>query len=149
MTSVNLTQAEADALLVMEKHRADSAEWNHPSSHGKVRAPLISKDGREQFFLDLWRSSIDLSKGTYQNRCRHVVILARLDFGSAPHRNPDGQEIGSPHLHLYREGFGDKWAFPVPGDYFSNIDSLWETFEDFMRFCNITRPPFIKRGLFT
>lgn len=149
MTNVSLTQAEADALLAMEKRRTDSTEWDYPSLGGRVTAPLVSVDGREQFFLDLRRARIDLGKGTYQNRGRHVVILARLDFGGAPHRNPDGEEIGSPHLHLYREGFGDKWAFPVPSDSFSNLGDAWQTLVDFMQFCNITQPPAIKRELFT
>lgn len=77
------------------------------------------------------------------------MILAKLDFGGASHRNPDGEEIGSSHLHLYREGFGDKWAFPVPPDSFSNLDDPWLTFTDFMRFCNIIQPPFIQQELFT
>ncbi len=110
---------------------------------------LVSSDGRERFHLDLFRARIDLRKGTFQNRGRGVTILARLDFGGQPHRNPDGEEVGSPHLHLYREGFGDKWAFPVPSDYFSNLDDPWQTLDDFMQFCNITKPPFVVRGLFT
>lgn len=73
----------------------------------------------------------------------------RLDFGGAPHRNPDDQEIGSPHLHLYREGYGDKWAFPVPIEHFPRTSDLWETLEDFLRFCHVTIPPRIERGLFT
>ena len=149
MTDANLTQSEADVLLAMEKIRADSAELDYPSLGGRVTAPLVSVDGREQFFLDLRRGRIDLGKGTYQNRGRHVAILARLDFGGPPHRNPDGQEIGSPHLHLYREGFGDRWALPVPSDRFPNLDDPWLTLADFMWYCNITQPPFIKRGLFT
>ena len=149
MTDVTLTQAEADALLAVKKCRADTAEWNYPDLGGRVTAPLVSVDGREQFFLDLRRARIDLRKETYQNRGRQVAILARLDFGGPPHRNPDGAEVGSPHLHLYREGFGDKWAFPVPPKSFSNLGDPWLTLEDFMRFCNIIQPPFIRRGLFT
>lgn len=149
MTDAILTQAEADTLLAMEKCRADSTERHYPGLGGRITAPLVSVDGREQFFLDLRRGRIDLGKGTYQNRGRHVAILARLDIGGAPHRNPDGEEIGSPHLHLYREGFGDRWAFPVPRDSFQNLGDPWLTLEDFMRFCNITQPPFIQRGLFT
>lgn len=149
MTEVSLTQAEADALFAMEKRRVDATEWDYPQWGGRISTPLVSMDGREQFILDLWRARIDLRKGTYQNRARQVVILARLDFGGAPHRNPDGEEVGSPHLHRYREGFGDKWAFPVPPDSFSNLHDLWLTLEDFMRFCNVTEPPIFKRGLFT
>jgi len=118
----NLTQAEADALMALEKRRVDATEWNYPNFGERVTVPLASIDGREAFLLDLRRARINLKKGTYQNRGRQVVVLARLDFGGPPHRNPDGEEIGSPHLHLYREGFGDKWAFscakpafPSPG----------------------------------
>ena len=149
MTDSVLTQKEADALLAMEKHRTDMAEREYPDLGGVVVVPLVSTDSRERFFLDLRRGRIDLHKGTYQNRARNVVILARLDFGGDPHRNPDGVEIGSPHLHLYREGFGDKWAIPAPLDRFSNLQDLWLTIEDFMLFCNVVEPPNIRQGLFT
>jgi hypothetical protein len=76
------------------------------------------------------------------------VILAHLDFGT-PHRNPDDEEAGVPHLNLYREGFHDKWAFPVPVEQFSNVGDLWQTLSDFMRFCNIVEPPDFDRELFS
>lgn len=149
MADINLTQAEADTLIAMEKHRIDDTRWNYPGLGGSIIIPLISTDRRENFLLDISRSKIDLAKGTYQNRSRQVIVLVRLDFGGQPHRNPDGQEISSPHLHLFREGYGDKWAVPVPVDHFSNMSDLWQTLQDFMRFCNITEPPFIDRGLFS
>ena len=148
MTNTVLTQAEADMLMALKKRRSDTIQRDYPSLGGAVMAPLISIDGRERFSLDLRRGRIDLAKGTYQNRGRQIVVLARLDFGGAPHRNPDGKEIGSPHLHLYREGYGDKWAFPIPEDRFANLKDLWITLDDFMRFCNIVAPPIIRRGLF-
>jgi hypothetical protein len=33
-------------------------------------------------------------------------------------------------------------------DGFPDMNDLWRTLEDFMRYCNITEPPFIERGLF-
>ena len=149
MVAVNLTQAEADALITMEKRRIDDTEWSYPDLGGNVTVPLVSTDRREPFLLDLRRGRIDLGKGTYQNRGRQIVVLARLDFGGAPHRNPDGEEIGSPHLHLYREGFGDRWAIPVPEDHFPNPHDAWQALHDFMRYCNIMEPPMIRRGIFT
>ena len=148
MTGASLTQAEADGLLAMRKRRADATERQYPDLGGRIAVPLFSMDGREQFSLDLRRARIDLRKGTCQNRGRQVAILARLDFGAAPHRNPDGKEIGSPHLHLYREGFGDKWAFPVPPDRFPNLHDPRLTLKDFMSFCNVVEPPVIRWGLF-
>lgn len=149
MADSNLSQTEADVLIAMEKRRVDKNQWNYPAFGEQVTIPLVSTDGRETFLLDLHRARINLTKGTYQNRSRQVVVLVRLDFGGAPHRNPDGEEIGVPHLHLYREGFGDKWAFPVPSDRFSDVENSWQTLQDFMRFCHIVEPPIIQKGLFT
>jgi hypothetical protein len=148
MAEINLTQAEADLLIAMEKVREDEQSWDYPGLGGQISVPVMSKNKRENFILDVSRGRIDLLKGTYQNRARQVVILIRLDFGGRPHRNPDGVEVPSPHLHVYREGFGDKWAVPVSADKFPNLTDLWGTLEDFMRFCNIIEPPRIERGLF-
>jgi hypothetical protein len=149
MAELTLTQSEADALIAIAKHSDDPTVWDYPDLGGGLSVPLVSADRREQFFLDLRRGRIDLAKGTYQNRGRQVIVLVRLDFGGAPHRNPDGEEIGSPHLHVYREGYGDKWAMPVPTDLFENLSDPWRTLEDFMRYCNVVEPPTIRRGLFT
>lgn len=148
MAEINLTQAEADLLINMPKVRTNEQVWDYPSFGGSISIPLTSRDKKENFILDVSRGQIDLLKGKYQNRGRQVVVLIRLDFGGAPHRNPDGTEIACPHLHLYREGFADKWAIEVPRDRFQGLADFWQTLQDFMRYCNIIEPPFIERGLF-
>jgi hypothetical protein len=110
---------------------------------------LVSFDKRENFILDITRARIKLTKATYQNRARQAVVLMRLDLDGPPHRNPDDHEIPCPHLHMYREGYGDKWAFPAPVDRYPNVQDLFSTFEAFMRHCNITVRPQIDRGLFS
>jgi hypothetical protein len=148
LTDIILTQAEADALIAMEKHRANDDQNDFPMGGESIVLPLQSPDKRELFLLDLSRGRIDLLKIKLQSRGRQVVVLVRLDLGGAPHRNPDDQEIPVPHLHVYREGYGDKWAIPVPANHFTKTTDVWTTLEDFTRFCNITRPPHIVRGLF-
>lgn len=148
MPGVLLAQAEADRLFGLEKRRVDSTHWSFPDTGESFTIPLTSTDLHESFHMDLRRARIDLAKSTFQNRARQVVILARLDLGGRPHRNPDGEVIESPHLHLYREGYGDKWAFPVPGDLFPDPHNPWTSLKDFMRFCNIVKPPVIQRVLF-
>jgi hypothetical protein len=147
MAEINLTQEEADALIKMEKHRINNQKWLSPSE-GIVSIPLTSFDKREDFLLDIRRARIDLKKGTYQNRARQIIPLVRLDFGEKSHRNPDGNIVSSPHIHIYREGFGDKWAEPVNQSDFSKPDDVWQLLQDFMKFCNVTKPPVIERGLF-
>lgn len=149
MADMHLTQAEADALIAMPKCRVNEDRIDFPMGGQSLVLPLQSADKREQFLLDLRRGRIDLRKVKMQNRGRQVVVLVRLDLGGAPHRNPDDVEVPAPHLHIYREGFGDKWAVAVPAKMFRNIDDVWTTLDDFLRFCNITQPPHIERGLFT
>ena len=64
MANIALTQAEADGLLAMEKHRVDDKVWSLPHSGGSVTIPLVSVDGRESFLLDLRRGRINLAKST-------------------------------------------------------------------------------------
>lgn len=148
MADIIITQAEADALIAMLKERVSGETWDYPLSGGKISIPLISKDKKESFWLDVRRGRIDLLKGTYQNRARQAIVLVRLDFGGASHRNPDEVEIESPHLHLYREGYGDKWAIPLPDGAFTDTENLLSMLGDFMRYCNISEPPKIQGGLF-
>jgi hypothetical protein len=148
LAEINLTQTEADLLIALPKVKTNNQVWDYPSFGGSISIPLISTDKKENFILDVSRSYIDLLKGKYQNRGRQVVVLIRLDFGGAPHRNPDSTEISCPHLHLYREDYGDKWAVEIPKEKFANITDLWQTLQDFMRYCNIIEPPSIEKGLF-
>lgn len=149
MAESNLTQADADALIAMEKHRVTDTRHAFPIHGESLTVPLQSPDKREHFLLDLSRARIDLKKVKMQNRGRQVVVLVRLDLGGAPHRNPDGTEVPAPHLHIYREGYGDKWAIAVPADRFRDTGDLWVTLEDFWQFCNVTQPPYVDPGLFT
>ena len=75
-------------------------------------------------------------------------MLVRLDFNS-PHRNPDDSEIGVPHLHIYREGYADKWAYLVPEGMLKNSNDAWQVLQDFMGYCHIVEAPNIVRGLFS
>jgi hypothetical protein len=120
-----------------------------PSPGERIVIPLTSLDKRENFLLDVTRFQIKLTKATYQNRARVAIILLRLDIDGAPHRNPDDEEIPCPHLHVYREGYGDKWAIRAPVDNYPDTSDLFSTFEAFMQHCNITEQPRIEKGLFS
>lgn len=149
MSELPLTQAEATALIVVEKNRVDETPYPYPGIGGSVNIPLVSVDKKEEFLLDIGRGYINLTKVTYQLRARVAVVLLRLDIEGSPHRNPDGEVLPCPHLHVYREGYGHKWAYPISAAQFSDPTDLWITLADFMRYCNITMPPVIQRGMFT
>ncbi len=107
-----------------------------------------SEDGHELFVFDVnRRGKIKLSKCTYQERYAVVEILVRLDLDGPPHQNPDGAEVPCPHLHVYREGFADKWAVPLPAGVFSDVSNLAVTLLEFFRYCNVRNIPDALPGL--
>jgi len=144
MSELHLTQEEAEKFLKEEKNRIDNTEYLFPESGGSLHIPLKTKDNTEHFMLDIRRANIELKKNTFQTRVRKEIVLVRLDLGGPPHRNPDGLEILCPHIHLYREGFGDKWAYPLPVLFTNPTDSLL-VLEQFMDYCNIKEKPNIQR----
>ena len=133
MAEFNLTQSEAEALIAMEKKRVeDKVVFFSGPEEGKLSIPLTSLDRRENFVLDA---------------TRYQIKLANID--GPPHRNPDGEEIPCPHLHVYREGYADKWAHAVSSGSYPNTQDLFSTFLAFMKQCNIVDPPRVEKGLFS
>jgi hypothetical protein len=149
MADIDITQAEADALIALEKRFVDASDWTFPRPGERSAFPLTSLDKRENFVLDITRAQIKLTKATYQNRARQAIVLMRIDLDGAPHRNPDGTEIPCPHLHVYREGYGDKWATALPPDRYTNALDLFLTCDVFMQHCNITGPSKMQKGLYS
>lgn len=124
-------------------------------SEGSYHAfELDSTDRENKFILDVNRGRIEL-KYTLQTRANTTVRLARLDV-NGPHRNPKEDYHVEPddpfyevheqcigkvfrneaHIHIYREGFGDRWAYPVE-ELFDNTDVFKSTFYKFLKFCNV------------
>jgi hypothetical protein len=136
-----LTQAEADQFMHMVKHfvRPPAAISIPPGCDDTYE--LASRDDRETFLLDIWRGTLRLTKLKFQDRVRTVVVLARLDVDGAPHTNPDGQRLPGSHLHLFREGFDDKWAYPIDPTKFTLLSDPGTTFQEFCAFCKVESPP--------
>ncbi|MBN2413448.1 hypothetical protein JXQ31_17350 [candidate division KSB1 bacterium] len=149
MSPIELTQTEADRLMSLEKHTLDQRPWSFPDFGGKISIPLTTTDKRENFYLDIGRGKIKLNRTSYQNRALVVVPLLRLDYDGPPHMNPDGQEIPCPHLHIYKEEYGDRWAYKLPQNSFRVTNNILIILDDFMKYCHIITRPNIIYGLFT
>ena len=132
--SVFLTQAEADILLSMEKHRADDERRRLPDTGGGLTVPLISVDRAELFHLDIRRGRMNLAKGTMQNRARTTAVLARIDVGGAPHRNPDGEEPRAPTFIYIEKDTVIVGRFQLSVEEFADPSDHWQTLLDFYAF---------------
>lgn len=143
---MELTQEIADELLAMDKEFVLADAMNlHPGA--KFVRELRSTDGREQFLLDFYQGTIRFNKVTSNHRYARTIILARLDLSGSPHVNPDGEIIYASHLHLYREGYADKWAQPLDPAIFNNPADPALSLHQFLQLLNVKNPPPIQAAL--
>ena len=159
MADLLIPQTEANRLIAAEKVRRDKKHYAFHSPGERLNIPLVSIDQSDNFHLDITRGRVKAVKCSFQNRSQSTIILIRLCLHGSPHRNPDGTEVPSSHIHIYREGYGDAWAYDLlslPSEIpvnqkvvFSNIENLYNTLEDFNALCNITKPPFIDPTIFS
>ena len=129
-----LTQQEADALLeILKNLQSTDGSFEFPGHGERKELALISEDGRHSFIVDVNRKGyiFPTKRYTYQGRYRKDIILLRLDIEGPAHRNPDGTLISGNHLHIYREGFGDRIAFELPPE-LANTDDMYQTLIDFL-----------------
>ena len=160
---MSISQEEAIRLFQMKKLPVKSIAFVYPHEGEKIEIELQSQDKRFSFSADINRSGNKAKKFILQNRTNKVYILRRLDFIGSPHRNPPeeiedeflsqyaGKEIQCPHLHIYQEGFNDKWAIPLSDviDFkINNEDDLYEIMKKFFNYCNIDQLKFQPLGLF-
>lgn len=142
-----LSQDEADQMIAIAKHFVDSTiMW---PSHGKKGIfPIVSDDDQFHFLFDVHNiGKIELSALTLQQRYAKVTILARIDLGNKKHMNPDGTKVHGNHIHIYREGYNDSWAYDitqVPDKYAINglfmNNGHMNIFDDFCQICHIQTP---------
>ena len=138
-----LPQPRADAFLTARKIKATETNFHlTPTILKPVSIPLIAPAiAGEAFSLDVTQKRIVLKLKCQLRSTTHSVILARLDFAS-PHRNPDGTTVGVPHLHVYRESFGDRFAYEVPPGMLKNPDDPLQVLLDFLATYNILKVTF-------
>jgi hypothetical protein len=147
MSEIWLPQSEADRLISIPKKRLDDKEHIFPPLNIKYKLDLVSLDGKERFELDMSCSSKSVQKLKLQKRSHGTIVLVRLDIHGAPHRNPDGEEFPCPHIHTYKEGFGDSWATPIDRNVFPDTDDHWRTISDFFKYCMVVNPPILTKAL--
>lgn len=148
MADIVIPQEEADNLINASKEYHGPQKVEYPAPGESLNMQCESHGGSERYHLDVYRGRIELTKASHNLRVRIAIPLLRLDIGGRPHKNPDGERIDCPHLHVYREGYGDAWAYELPDEVFNDVHDLPQTLKDFMDYCNIQNQPSIEGNLF-
>lgn len=133
-----LTQQEANSLIeslkiLLIKNRL----INFPNPGESLL--LECKDGNNnKYIIDVARGRRKPSKATFQNRYNKSIVLLRVDIDGPPHDNPNGEEVECPHIHIYSEGYDDKWAYPLDQKLKTNPEDLIQVLIDFFTYNNIS-----------
>lgn len=65
------------------------------------------------------------------------ITIFRIDIGgSRIHINPDGEDIPTPHMHIYRDGFDAKFAIPLPSC-FTDSNNFGRVLYDLLGYSNV------------
>jgi hypothetical protein len=154
-----ISNEKANLLFSLEKQTKDnSIELPNPNEIVSIELQSVDEHYQSELFsLDINRKYISLSKKTLQKRVQQNIVLRRLDF-NAGHRNPTivsvPQNINKnlvelmqkyenvkfskeSHIHIYIEGYGEKWAFPLSEFDIVHSDNLIEQTKEFCKYCNI------------
>ena len=145
---MGITQSEYN-YLIQEDKAFEDVETSIKLGPAPIKWKRIINtiNGKETFLFDFYRGSFEITKYTYNKRYRQTIVLLRYDNGGR-HTNPDGQFFDGPHVHLYREGYDDKFAFPIFEIGVSPSDSMEEVFKKIAQYCNIITIPTIEVTLF-
>lgn len=146
-----MEQQTIDYLLSLEKEFKDFAII-FPGANEKISLEAISVDRSESFHIDINRTgTLRLTYATFQERYATTQVLVRLDLNdSKTHQNPDGSVITGPHIHICKEGFGDRWAYLLDDFnlyHFSQDKNLTTSFLEFCEFCNVHNIPTIQERM--
>jgi hypothetical protein len=145
---MSITQSEYDFLMGQKKVFDDSSlpiEFGPAPIHWTRQVNSLSS--KDIFLIDFRRGSIEISKYTVNKRYRQTIIMLRYDNGGR-HTNPDGTKFEGAHVHLYKEGFDDKFAYPISTVGIEETDSIETVFTKIMYFCNISKFPTIEIPMF-
>lgn len=148
---MSLTQVEYSYYMGLEKQFKEPDELVLGPAPIHWKRDLLATTTKDSFILHFRRGSIELKKFTYNKTIRTCVVLLRYD-AMGRHTNPpeaDGKTFDGPHVHLYREGFDDKWAFPVTEIGLSDNPppTMEDVFNKIASFCNIVGCPHIQSSL--
>lgn len=145
-----LTQDEFEYILGLEKEFSENDNILLGPNPISWSRDIKSKTTKDMFILGFRRASIEVKKFTYNKRFRSCITLLRYDSMGA-HTNPvgtDEKRFDGPHVHLYREGFEDKWAFPVSSIGVDSSDDISGVLAKIFKYCNIATHPIIVGSLF-
>jgi len=144
---MSISQLEFEFLMGQNKKFKTDEEIEVGPAPLKWTRELNSLESQDAFLVDYSRGKIQLLKFTLNKRFRQTICLLRLDT-IGRHTNPDGTLFDGPHIHIYRDGYDDKFAFPIETVGIKDPTNICNTIKEFLEFCNIRNIPPIQNSTY-
>ena len=107
-----LKQADYEHLISLKKRFKNNIIIKSEPAPLHWTREIISMDSEHTFLLDFYRGSFNINRFTINTRFKKNIVLIRFD-SQGKHTNPDETSFDGPHVHIYKEGYSDKFAYPV------------------------------------
>lgn len=143
-----------DELIKMPKS-VDGAklEYDAPAPGKTLEVKLMSPEDLScKFKLSIYEGkyssqvsvAVEPSRKTNIQTRHRTETLVRVDIDErAKHTNPDGTLVEGSHVHIAREGFGDRIAYPIDSDEAIMVvgkdREIISVFESFREYCRIEK----------
>lgn len=124
-----VTKAEVDGIYDMEKVIDEDWQWQPRGPNLEAEATVYCLNQDINLTLKGWKRR---SYG-FCLLYKSSKVVRRWDT-FAPHTNPDGEVITTPHKHYWTEKHEDAFAYPVDD---VATDDVHQAFWDFLDECNI------------
>jgi len=132
----DLTQSEADALIRVRKLFLDKTPLI--IGGGNIQRELQSQiRAEERFYLNIRQTAIEFGIFSSVTRFFSQPLVRICIDKDMKHENPNGEIIEGSHIHLYREGFRDRFATPLLKYGFDDSAGIIYCLGKFLEICNI------------
>lgn len=136
-----LSQAEADAMLVMLKHTLEKS-FELPKQRESKTFKVQGIQTHFVFDISVFRGKINKNKLQLNAliSLNNILLLSLHLNPTNRHINPDGELVNGSHWHIYKEGYGTSFAYPATD--IKDDDFVHNTLLFLDRF-NVISPPAI------
>jgi len=137
--SIVITDNELNQLLQVEKFLPQKF---HLPTENETLSCILDTSTKEIFQLNISRkNTLELVRKSKVQGSYYKEPLVRVEVDAPPHTNPDLEIVGRNHIHIYREGYGMRWAYPLESFhhvYFKQPFEFVVLFDDFCQYFHIT-----------
>jgi hypothetical protein len=136
MGNMRLNQAEADGLIKVKKIFLDKTPLTVNRPYNEQRELKSERDPYEVFYLNVTQTRIEFGKYGTVTRFFQIPLVRACINPDARHENPDGEILSGSHIHIYKQGYADKFAYPLKEHGFDDM-LIVPFIKKFLEYCNI------------